>query len=386
MPGECPAFLLHFALGKTSPMWLLLRLVIFCAVLFRRRIHAWFPQTPAGTIDGLPYLLRLQRSGQSKWVRERPIRRFKLSLGLPLPVRFRFSRENALDRLFTRLGLSEEFQTGDASFDHQVYIACDHPALLHHLQRDVGFRRLVQQAMTSGYDRISGDGTMLWIERPANGEPTHDDLRLLADLRGALLTVRKEAWYSVDPFVHRVLLMETLIWTCAGYALGALVDPLVFDFHHVDPVHLGVLGTFTAGVLFLGLVTASFFLLRGSSQGHRVILESALVLGLSLPFAGPLLLSDVNRHLDFGTVTTVSREIVNMEVHTSQRSTRRGSSRSTKFHLICNGPGEVSGVQLPERISVSQQLYNKARVGGQLVCQVHRGALGLPWYDHFEVR
>ena len=122
-------------------MWLAIRLLISIAILFRRQISAWFPPTPAGRISGQPYFKALHYKSKTKIITG-----FAIGIQLPISVRFHFKTENDTDRFFTHVGLSEEFQTGDAAFDRKVYIACDHPAMHRMLQQDQRLRELLVAA------------------------------------------------------------------------------------------------------------------------------------------------------------------------------------------------------------------------------------------------
>jgi hypothetical protein len=358
-------------------MWLAIRLLISIAVIFRRQIRAWFPRTPAGRIGGQPYFQVLQYKSKTKIITD-----FAIGIHLPTSVRFHFKTENELDRFFTRVGLSEEFQTGDAAFDQKVYIACDHPAMHRMLQQDQRLRDLLVAAFGRGFSKIHSDGSLLWIGRSSASEPTGEDLSLLGDLHSAFSRLAKAPGNVVDPFIARVILIETLIWSIAAYAVGALLEPLFHTFAHVDMMHLLTLGLLTGAGIMLGIGTVIFWLLRGSSQGHRVILESGIILALSLPIAGPMLVSDLNRHWDRTTPELVTRKITGKTI-----SKGSGKRKSTSYYLVCEGSGSIPGIPLPERMRVNSQLYYQARTEGSLLeAQVHRGALGLAWYDGLSVR
>ena len=357
-------------------MWIAIRLFLAIVVLFRRQILAWNPRTPTGQINSVPYFQVLHYKPKTKIIDE-----FLIGIDLPTSVRFHFKSENEFDRFFTHVGLADEFQTGDSAFDRKVYIACDHPAMHRRLKQDKTLRNLIVDALNHGFTNIRGDGNRLWMERDSDREPTAEDLRLLGDLQSSLSKLAKAPEGLFDPFFTRVLFIETLIWSIGAYALGALVEPVFHTFSHVNPMNLMWLGLLIGFGLMLGIGVLVIALLRGSSQGHRVILESGIVLILSLPCAGPMLVSDLNRHLDQTTPELVSREITGKDLRKSS-----GKRKSTTYYLLFEGPGSIPDIPLPERMSVSGGLYYRAQTGGYLDCLVHRGALGLPWYDNLSVR
>ncbi|NJL27710.1 MAG: hypothetical protein HC897_07360 [Thermoanaerobaculia bacterium] len=168
-------------------MWILIRLLITVATFALHFVLRWVRDKPEGELAGRPFYKTIRRNKQKR------ITGFSIGIALSAPIVFRLQAEAASDRLFKKLGFAEEFQTGDSDFDQRVYIASDHPALHRLLIENERLRVLVRRALDMGFRCVSGDGTVLWLDRSADREPLAAELRLLADL-GMAMAASGRAW------------------------------------------------------------------------------------------------------------------------------------------------------------------------------------------------
>lgn len=353
-------------------MWIVVRL-IFAAVGFVVRL--WTPRwraKPEGELDGTPYFLDL-------WEDKGRIKRFKIGMPLQSGIWLRLHPENRFDRLAKRLRLARECQTGDARFDQLAYVACDHPVAWAHLTGSAEARAAVVRAFDGGFRRISTDGRRLWLERETDHRPSSEDLATLAAVRAAWAPLeRAQPGRLAHPFLWKALIVEGTIWGILGYAIGAFVESSVHD----EDYHLHTEGVFGTGLLvalglFVVLLALIVLWMRGSSRGHRLIVESAMVLALGLPTTGIQLAGDANRALDRGASTSVTRSIEQCEVREHQR--KRTTTYS--YHLwLAPSPERASGPTLPREIEVTQELCTAAAPGALVELEIGPGWLGHPWY------
>lgn len=357
-------------------MWILLRLLIAAAAFAVRYFRRASRPEPAGEIAGTPYFLKLHRG------KHRRIKSFEIGVALPAKVLFRLQKESASDALFKRLGLAQELQTGDVGFDERVYVACDHPALHQLLREDVNTRRRIVQALEMGFDDISSDGEVLWLERSADREPNPAELRLLARLGAAFsdLESRMQGWH--DPFAAKTVVVEAVVWSIFAYAVSAFVALS----HHTtweyfQKTRLFGFGLLVAAVLFGALFAWVMTWMRGSSRGHRILVESAIVLALGLPVTGTQIVSDLNQNVGTLEHTVMTREITN-----TRFEKRRRKSGYAYYYFIDFASVAESPVALPKSLRVEEELYRRAAAGQTAELHVATGWLGIPWLEKIELR
>lgn len=297
------------------------------------------------------------------------------------PTWVRLQKERAVDRWFKRVGLASECQTGDARFDDAVYVVSDHPHVAEILTGTPELRDAIRDALVRGYRRVEFDGRHVTLSRTSSAGPKDADKELLARVHAASERLEDEAPSRLaDPFVWRALAVECLIWSAFGYAVGGAVESaLASEDVHVRTAPLvwtGLLVALAAFVVLGGLIA---LWLRGSSRGHRVLVESAVVLTLALPLASIQAVGDANRALDDAPPVVVRRVVESTEVHTHRR--RRGRTTHT-YHLRLR-PGD--GPELPSSIEVDVEVYRAASRGSTVELEIAPGRFDIPWYRRIAV-
>jgi hypothetical protein len=119
-----------------------------------------------------------------------------------------------------------------------------------------------------------------------------------------------------------------------------------------------------------------FALMHNSSRGHRIVVESAVVLLLALPITGMQIASDANRALDRSDSVYAAGRIAGLE---TRRHRRRSGSYNT-FHVFLAPTTERAAIDLPREIVVPVDVFERAGTGKTLEAELGRGWLGRPWY------
>ena len=351
-------------------MWIVFRLSIACLV----GLYKFFKRCTG--VQGR------NRSRRIEWVYRQPTSKGRIlstSFGLPLalPIFLRLSPENSADRFFKSVGFAREFQTGAESFDRKVYIACDHPAIETVLQADEGARAAILALFDRAAKRIYSDGAHLWVYRKGDAMPDEHEVALLERARVALAAVSvADLRLLKDPFFLKALLVESVAWALAIYGVAALfefglrAEPLYFDVTSI--VRIGLL---TAVVLFAGLAALAWWLLRGTSRAHRVLLESLLALCVGVPLSSLVVASDLNTGLDRSPPTVVSAVVQSKHI-TVTRSRKSGTRNHFHVRLAALEPTTPF---VRTQFEVSSTSYGAAPEGGRLAIVMRRGALGVPW-------
>lgn len=137
-----------------------------------------------------------------------------------------------------------------------------------------------------------------------------------------------------------------------------------------------LLGGVAAGALFAALLALIALLLRGSSRGHRILVESALVLLLSLPAAGLQLAGDTNRALDEAAPVRIAAAVRDCRVSTYKRR--------EKYFVVLEGaaPAETHvapEVSLPEEIKADEGVCREAARTKTIEIFVGPGRWDVPW-------
>lgn len=257
------------------------------------------------------------------------------------PLRFQFTQEGGWDGFFKSLGLAVEQQTGDDGFDRDVYITCDQPALGAALRANPAAVAAVRQLFATGVRRVFADGDFVWAETREKAHSSSDILEQLFTLRAALLTVDENRLESrLDAFFWKAVAVESLAWSLACYGIPGFYE-LIW---HRNTLYVDAGPVFTRGLFYSLAVFAALFglimlLLRGSSRGHRIIVESFLLLVIGVPLSTVQALSDANIKLDRSPPTISTYEVTGKYIRKVSRS--KGGT-STYYHLLLrpypNGP------------------------------------------------
>lgn len=360
-------------------MWIVIRLVLALLGFSVRQWRRGRLGKASGDYKGATYYVREHKD-------KKEIKSITLGMELPTPTWIRMHRESSFDRFCKKVGIANEQETGFRDFDDQVYVTCDHPTVARVLASDARLRTAVLAALGLGADKEGGaegiryDGTALWMEGIRKSEVTPELLGRLAELRLASAAISNEPrrWLA-DRFLWRALLVEGVLWAIAGYAIGGVAEHIAHaeDFH-VWPLSLIMTGLVVALAALLSLLTVLALWLRGSSRGHRLLVESAILLTLGLPIASIQAVADTNRFLD----DAPSRVIV-VDAFTCEAHRRFASKRSKRYAVAVAVRRDDAGardVALPLNIDVSPAICSRIGESNELQLEIAPGRWGLPWY------
>jgi hypothetical protein len=383
-------------------MWIVIRLLL---ALFGFLMRQWRRRRALGKArgahEGEPYFVHEVKDKSS-------VKSISIGMALAAPTWIRMHRESRFDRFCKRLGVANERETGAADFDDQVYVTCDHLGVSTILAREAKLRAAILAAMglrgagegdsvgeddsliepaPPGAKQISYDGTAVWMEDIAASEATPEILSRMAALHAASAPIgdtKRQGRFS-DPFLWKALIVEGLVWGIAGYAAGAVLGNIVHpEDLHVWPSQLVWAGLGVAlGALIL-LIALLVLWLRGSSRGHVVLAESAVVLTLGLPLASIQLVADTNRALDEAPAQTVV-----VHAHSCESKKRLLGRRSYYYAIsIARTEAELaaSDVELPSTVDVAREVCSGvAPSTDRLELEIGPGRWGLPWYRRMKV-
>jgi hypothetical protein len=300
------------------------------------------------------------------------------------PLRFQFTTEKDWDAFFKSLGLAVEQQVGVPEFDRQIYITGDQPALGETLRRDGDARTALLRLFQQGATRVFADGDHLWAETKVEA---YDASAMRADLfvlRTALLTIdARDRRNRLDAFFWKAVAVESLAWSVACYGIPGFLE-LAWNRNTVYPESGALFQTgflWSLGVLG-ALLALVFLLLRGSSRGHRIVVESFFLLLVGVPLSTVQAVSDINILADHTPPALVESRVLAKRVEI--RRGRRGRT-STHYVLqlqaVTDRPRAVEG-----RIEVEPALFSAATEGGTVVIVLRAGRLGFPWMESITPR
>lgn len=293
---------------------------------------------------------------------------------------FKLTSEGRVDRFFKAIGLSYEYQSGDKRFDREVYVACDRPAFGEELATDGRARHHILELFDKGALYIRGDGRHLWAKFDGGGAMNPSVEKEFVGLAKQFSDIDKNSKrFFEDPFVFRALLAEATIWAVVGYAIAGFADWRTSEnVHHLDwyPVWtLGLAVGFVGASLALAFIV---FFMKGSSRGHRIIVEGALALGLCLPISGIHFVSDVNSEFDDQPSVVEHRKI--SDVHRQEHRGRKGRKYYT-YHLYFYPDQNADGpYDIPPHLKVNLAVWRDAAEGKTARIEIGPGWLGFPWY------
>ncbi len=357
-------------------MWIVIRLVLAVIGYVVRQLSRGSMAGDPTYVDGVEIRVELHKNkntlkGHTMWLARKS------------PTWIRFHAESATDRWFKRLGVANEVQTGDAAFDETVYVTCDHPFVAQ-LLTETDLRAAVLDLLANGASHIRFNGTAVGIRSDRTTPPMSDDLQRAKRLWEASWKLEHEprSRFS-DPFLWKAIVVEGVIWSILFFAIGAGLQMIWHkeDFH-VSAFAVWKTGLVLALVAFAVLFALVFLWMRGSSRGHRVIVESAVVLLLGLPIASVQIGGDTNRARDDGPPVITTRVIHGCDVR--EHRSRRGR-RSYTYHLRLGIDAEGTGPALPDDIETTKRMCDATMFADTAEVQVMPGRWGVPWYKQIRI-
>lgn len=357
-------------------MWIAFRIALAVIGFVIRQLSRGKKKATDGVYEGIGYFEDIRKNKLG-------FRGFTIGMERRSPTWLRCHAESSVDQLFKRLGIANEVETGDHRFDDLVYVTCDHPYIQGLLVKSNELRDAIKQVFEAGYSHVTFNGSTVAIRRDTDSPPMPRDLQLLKQLHTASARLEDELPRRfADPFLWKALVVEGLIWSLAGYAAGAVFQRAIHDEDfHVSEGDVATLGLLVAGITLVVLLGLIILTMRGSSRGHRVIVESAVLLLLALPVTAVQLVGDTNRALDDAAPTLVSRTSTRCEtrVHRTSKSTRY------THHLWFEPAAETHGFALPQEIEVSRKLCDATSPGTTVTLTIAPGRWGLPWYRQIAI-
>lgn len=334
--------------------------IFLAIILFEVIKYAFIRMIPADVVEGTPLF---RDAGKNS---------YSVGVELRFPVRMKLHK------------LQNEF-----------YVDCSHPDFLRFLKENKKIRAIAERLFESGFEQIKYDGKILWIQTYKKRESTAADLEILVNLRDIFSEIKLRIPYYSFPSIDNAIVpsvMMALVAICdfilfiKGYihfnlakfnSSSVFIEPFYIHLNPLSLVLPGFLPTIIFVVLFFVL---EFFLFRDSS----ILSISVLVLFFvfSIPI-GVEIVSCANRYLDSSKELVVVEDIVNTS---KERHYYGRTYGTTEYYLLLKSETDLQNADLPDKIKVSYEIYNKVRVGDKVEFHIGDGWLGMPWYREILVR
>jgi hypothetical protein len=303
---------------------------------------------------------------------------------------FKLSREKRIDRFFKMLGLANEFQTHDSNFDSSIYIACDSSSFNKSLAGNTEIKEIILNLFSLNVIHITCDGH--WLTIKVAGDRGDDSFANLCSEFVQKLDAAKQSWAlkNRDSFFTKMILIEAFLWAIGTYAVIGFYEFITVDEDiYLAPKSIishGLICGSIGGIIFTILV---FYLMRGSSRSHRIIIESLLVIVCSFPIGGIDILSDMNIYFDRSSPQILETQVIQKSVqkHVSRARRKNRMTRTTyTYHLSILPKPVLGGASLPSLIQVDSNLYSKVRVNQTIAIEVGKGRFHFPWYRSIKAK
>ncbi|MDJ0869340.1 MAG: hypothetical protein QNK03_24765 [Myxococcota bacterium] len=299
----------------------------------------------------------------------------------PSPGSFRLRPENGFDRVFKRLGIAVEIQTGDREFDAATYVSTDEVPFTQRFLAASEKRRAVLELIERGFREISHDGRTMQAKcapfalEPGSNRPVIEDaVRRLASLCEAM---------PEDTYEGRLGGTSAWKWR-RRFALGVAsasavigIGLMLWGSHAYPPLDAGDLLRLSLRYsvpALLGFLVLSVVLLKGRSSSHRdlaLVLLASSVGAIVGGFGG---FAVANGSLDRGAATS----------HDAAVLARRKTSGRSESHYVTVASWRADRDR--EELDVSRRLYEAAGAeGARLRVTTRPGQLGFEWIEALAV-
>jgi hypothetical protein len=359
-------------------MWILIRIGVaigaFFFKLFARQLGSFRDSGNSITILGIPIFVNTDQHKNT-------IESTTFKVNFDSKYVFKFTKENWFDRLMKTIGVANEIQSGAKEFDSHIYVASDSRRFMQQVCHESSIRELINNLFLGGCKYIHSDGKSIEIEFPNDHSSEKESMENFVKLYVEIAKIKIRSPFSFDAFAVKALLLEAAIWSIAAYALSGFIE---FTFSHEDryihAVPIFIQGLWIGAIIAILLVLFVILLMRGSSRGHRLIVESMVVLGFSLPFGGFNIVSDVNIGLD-GSVGVIEEAKVINKYEKRHRSRR--SSYYT-YHIQIDQLTTPDVYHISRDIKIPHADYLDANIGDKVIIDMGKGKLKHPYYRSFQ--
>ncbi len=293
--------------------------------------------------------------------------RTAVSIPTITPGEFHVRPETGGTEVVKQLGMVDEFQTGDASFDRKFYFS---GTTDEYVRAVFGVREVLERVRTlfaAGFDELEKSGRHLTASRPAAA------LLGIAELKSAVEQLVKFALPPIVPGVEG----KRFVGTQALYALRAATLVLVLigatGFYATRPLLDGWIA-FAVGVLPVvaalctAILAAAYFGLKGRSMAARGMIELLLLLPvLAMALVGTMALANER----FDSTEAEEHEVRLVKHYVTSR-------KQTNYYHV---EFESWRGRQHEKFAVPADTYALARVGQVWQVRMRRGWLGQLWVE-----
>lgn len=320
--------------------------------------------------DGMAFTLALE--GKRKAL---PLQ-MTLSVEFPTEAAFTVTREGAMERLFKRLRISEEIQTGDPDFDRACYLATPRPRFTEAYFRSAEKRRSVMGLMAQGFREVRLKDSRLTAVlrvRELAGNPAPALVADALDCLGRLLTeIPTGIQEAIQPAGAGVRQKQAVIFGGIGTVmLAGMVATIWADAFcwPLSPLRLfGDSLKFSLGPMILFMALA-VWALKGRATSHWEIVAAVSLALIGFPLAGFGLGAAANGELDTAPIQTHSVRVV-------QKYTRTHKTSTT--HIAAAESWRIAG--RTEAIAFPADAWDRITPGRTtLTCDTRPGRLGFEW-------
>jgi hypothetical protein len=296
------------------------------------------------------------------YFKKRYIRDSKTYLGVPLKrsSQFKIHPETSTDRMFKAWGMATELQVGDKEFDRKVYLESDAKALAQELAESDRAREIIVEIFKETGLQITADTDWLEIELMGLRADTKKLEELLVELADWFDNVPSKTYALFkDPMYFKALTAEFVLTGIAFYGIFSLFQEIWFG-HLIDTNIIFSKSIKLTAVLFLILIPFNFWFLKGSSRGHKLILENFFYILFGVPLAAFFLISDANQAWDKGEITNYSLPII--ERHRNRHTNyNRPLSSYRRYNYTYTVVADMRQLDLnyPKTFRVNEETYNQ---------------------------
>lgn len=347
--------------------------ICICVEFWRRHLSRWSPENIS---SGLQYKHSRNKS---------KITSVHLGIACHKLASFSLKRQSGLDNFFKRMGVSNEFETGDQAFDDSIYLISDNKTLHHALANSPAFRSAVKKIMDFGIaskleaQEIHCRNGRLWATFKAGSDYNEGKIFTVAkalakEFETLVNSVQEVAAVSgsrwSDPFVIKAAFLLAI---SSGLAINGVIQFFRIGFSKLpftlDP-SLIVEDAFVYSLaLILAFAVIALYWLGRSARTHIVLIELMTIGALGTFLTVATEMRDINIEMD-----TASPQV--FETQVEQKYTTRGRRRGTKYHVVVKDWRCDCGTY---RMRVSEFIYRSVSEQGKVQLVQHQGYLGYPW-------
>lgn len=298
-----------------------------------------------------------------------------------------FRPEAWVDRAMKSIGLTYEFESGDAEFDQKVYVRSDSESFNSYLKAHSDFREAVVKLIDFGAIKIEFEASRILLRFRDNYVGDSERLKAFAKFATLVAQLKHQVDFKDDPHTGKIARVRVAAWIIGVYAAVSVYEyGIARGEIFLNGSSFAKFAGLWAAVLLLALCVGMWAWFRDSSRTPRLFVDySALLILAVVPFFMAVI-ADLDRYVDFAKPVIVDQLVTSVD-----RIETQGRRRNKVRYVGCferaalaGRSGPAAEMILPRCLDLSRSDFESLQRGQGVRFHIGYGLFRFPWIKRIQ--